>query len=312
MSGNNPLVSICCLSYNHGKFIEEAIRSFWEQDYKNIEILALDDGSKDNSLEVLNKLKEQSPCPMEVFGQENSGNIPKNFNFLIRKAKGKYITIIALDDMLLKDSVSSKIEMMEKDDNMQFVINTKALNYFYDIKKTEEQVLNIDKLENITAQDILDEDFYNIHSYYLQGSVYRKSILEKINYFDEDMIADDLILRTKTAKYILEHTELNFGVLRTSAVKYRRHSSNISKNIALQLKSAAQFYQRYYPNKKRIKPTKNAYRTLLKQHNFKQAWELYKEFSIYRDYTLLIPLWLLGIFLKDILIFFKLAKSKYN
>ena len=259
----NNLVSICCVSYNHARFIEQAVRSFWEQDYKNIEILALDDGSSDNSLEVLNRLKEISPCPMEVFGQANSGSIPKNYNFLMKKARGKYITVISLDDMLLKNAIASKVETMENDENVQFVINTKMMNTNFEKNESYESILNIDKLENITAQDILDEDFYHIHSYTVQGSVYRKSILEAVGYFDEDMIADDLVLRTKTARYVLEHPDYKIGIERISAVNYRKHDTNVSSNLALQLRSVAMFYQKYYPNKKRMRALKNGYRGLL-------------------------------------------------
>ena len=296
----NSLVSICCVSYNHARFIEQAVRSFWEQDYKNIEILALDDGSSDNSLEVLNNLKEISPCPMEVYGQPNSGSIPKNYNFLMKKARGKYIAIIALDDMFLKNAIAHKVEIMENDENVQFVINTKMMNTNFEKNESTESILNIDKLENITAQDILDEDFYHIHSYTVQGSVYRKSLLEAVGYFDEDMIADDLVLRTKTARYILEHPDYKIGVERISAVNYRKHDTNVSSNLALQLRSVAMFYQKYYPNKKRMRVLKNGYRGLLKQHKFKEAWSLYKEFSLYRDFTLLIPIWLLGVGFKAI------------
>jgi len=295
-----PLVSICCLSYNHARFIKQAVESFWNQKYKNIEIIALDDGSKDESFEILKELKEKSPCPMEIYSQKNSGSIPKNFNFVLKKAKGKYVTIIALDDMLLEDAISSKIDIMEFDENIQFVINSKFLSTNFETNNQKEEILNIDKLENPTAQDILDEDFNHIHSYCLQGSVYRKSIIEAVGYFDEDMIADDLVLRTKTAKYILEHPELNFKTLKTPAVNYRRHDTNISKNISLQLKSTALFYQKYYPNKRNIRTLKNGFRSLLKGHYFSDAVKLYKEFSLYRDFSLYIPLWLIGIFLKDI------------
>ena len=308
MVSNNPLVSICCVSYKHSRFIEQALKSFWEQDYKNIEILALDDGSPDDSLEVLNKLKETSPCPMEVYGQENSGNIPKNFNFLMKKARGKYIAIIALDDLFLKNAIAPKIEMMEKDENIQFVFNTRFLQTNFTTGESHEEVLKLNKNDIITAQDILDEDFYYIHSYCIQGTVYKKSLLEAIGYFDEDMIADDLVLRTKTAKYIKDHPEYKIGVLKNSAVNYRRHDTNVSCNIALQLKSVAMFYQKYYPNKRRMRTLKNGFRGLLKQHKFKEAYELYKDFSLYRDFTLLIPLWLLGIGLKYICNGFKQKK----
>ena len=47
MTNNLPLVSICALSYNRQDYIKFAIESFWKQEYKNIEILTLDDGSSD-------------------------------------------------------------------------------------------------------------------------------------------------------------------------------------------------------------------------------------------------------------------------
>lgn len=302
------LVSICCLSYNHARFIEQAVKSFWEQDYKNIEILALDDGSSDNSLEVLNDLKAKSPCPMEVYGQVNSGNIPKNFNFLMKKARGKYVAIISLDDMFLKNAIAPKIDLMENDENIQFVFNTRFLNTNFNTGESFEEILRLDKVEDITAQNILDEDFYRIHSYYIQGTVYRKSLLETVGYFDEDMIADDIVLRTKTAKYIKEHPEYKIGVLKESAVNYRIHDTNVSRNLALQLKSIALFYQRYYPNKRRMRTLKNGFRGLLKQHKFKEALELYKEFSLYRDFTYLIPFWLLGVGFKALCNCFKQNK----
>ena len=309
MDSNLPLVSICCISYNHSKFLEQAIESFWAQTYKNIEILALDDGSKDNSYEILKELKEKSPCNMEVFQQENSGSIPKNFNFLLKKAKGKYVTIISLDDYLLPDAIEPQIDLMEKDNNIQFVVNTKFISFNSTDRKEEN--LNIDKLDNITAQDILDEDFNHIHAYCIQGSVYRKSLIEAVDYFDEEMIADDLVLRHRTAQYLTENPNYKIGVLRYPSVCYRKHENNVSKNISLQLKSTALFYQKYYPDKRNIRTLKNGFRTILKQHHFKDAINLYKEFPLYRDFTLLIPLWLISIFLKDILIFLKLAKKKY-
>lgn len=306
---NEPLVSICCLSYNHGKFIGQAIESFWQQTYKNIEIIALDDGSKDNSFEILKSLKEKSPCNMEVFKQKNSGKIPQNFNFVLEKAKGKYVTILSLDDYLLPDAIKSQVEIMEHDDDIQFVISTRFISF--NSKDRKEEVLNLDKKDNITAQDILNEDFNNIHAYCLQGTVYRKSIVEAVNYFDEEMIADDLVLRYRTAKYLVENPKYKLGVLKTPTVNYRRHETNFSKNISTQLKSVAMFYQKYYPDKKNIPTLKNSYRTLFKQHHFKDAFKLYKDFSLYRDYKFYIPLWLISVFLKDILIFLKLTKKKY-
>ena len=71
MNDSKSLVSICCLSYNQEKYIKEAIEALWMQEYKNIEILALDDGSSDNSPNILSELAKKSPVPMQIILQKN-------------------------------------------------------------------------------------------------------------------------------------------------------------------------------------------------------------------------------------------------
>ncbi|MDR2339338.1 MAG: glycosyltransferase family 2 protein, partial [Deltaproteobacteria bacterium] len=92
------LCSVCCLGYKHAKYLEKSIRAIWEGDYREVEIIAVDDGSNDGSGELLQSLSKESPCPMKVILQENTGNIGKNFNTGLKHAKGEYVTFIALDD----------------------------------------------------------------------------------------------------------------------------------------------------------------------------------------------------------------------
>ena len=71
MTGNNPtlpLLSVCCLGYKHARFLEENVRSICAIDYPNIEIIAVDDGSQDNSVELLNRLAAEIPLKMTVIG----------------------------------------------------------------------------------------------------------------------------------------------------------------------------------------------------------------------------------------------------
>ena len=55
----NPLVSVIIPVYNHEKYVQETIKSIINQTYKNIELLMLDDGSKDNSFAKTLELKEE-------------------------------------------------------------------------------------------------------------------------------------------------------------------------------------------------------------------------------------------------------------
>ena len=117
------LLSICCLGYNHAPFIEANIRAIWDSGCKDIEIIAVDDGSKDNSGEILKKLQTQSPVPMKVILQENTGNIAHNFNVAWHEAKGKYITFMALDDVLQSDKIAEVMDILCKD-NIAFVASS--------------------------------------------------------------------------------------------------------------------------------------------------------------------------------------------
>ena len=57
-----PLVSIIIPNYNHAQYLDERIQSVLKQTYQNFEVIILDDKSTDNSLEVINKYKDNSDC----------------------------------------------------------------------------------------------------------------------------------------------------------------------------------------------------------------------------------------------------------
>lgn len=102
------LCSVCCLGYNHANFLEQTIRSIWNDGYQDIEIIALDDGSSDESVKILNELADKSPFPMRVIAQENTGHIAKNINRLLKYASGEFVAVIALDDVYDKGCISKK------------------------------------------------------------------------------------------------------------------------------------------------------------------------------------------------------------
>lgn len=248
---NLPLVSICCVSYNHAAYISEAIKSFWNQEYKNIEILALDDGSTDDSLSILQDLQKQSPIPMIVIGQENTGRIAYNFNKLLKRAKGKYVKIIALDDFLYSTAVSEKIRIMEKDDECAFVFNSAITFVNSSSEPYKEDRLPLFGKKNATVDDILENEFSINWTYYCQGTLFRADILRAVNYLDEDLLADDYALRIKTALYLKSHPPMHFLTLDTPACFYRRHSTNISRNLLRQVLLISEVLDRYYPDRKR-------------------------------------------------------------
>jgi len=107
----NPLVSIIIPVYNGSNYIEEAIQSALNQDYSNLEILVINDGSKDNFLteNIVKKYENK----VKYYFKENGG-VSSALNFGIKKMKGEYFSWLSHDDLYEKNKISSQISIIEK------------------------------------------------------------------------------------------------------------------------------------------------------------------------------------------------------
>ena len=98
-TNSEPLVSICCITYNHEKYIEEALDSFLMQETDfPFEIVVDDDCSTDNSAEVLKKYIKKFPTLMNVRLREKNVGMMANSMGNMQRAKGKYIALCEGDD----------------------------------------------------------------------------------------------------------------------------------------------------------------------------------------------------------------------
>lgn len=285
MNINKGLLSICCLGYNHGKFIEENIRSIWNIDYKNIEIIVLDDGSSDNSKFILEKLQSQSPIPMTIILQKNTGNIGYNFNETIKKAKGEYITFISLDDFYKPEAISHVMSLMQKE-NFAFVASSKIIGIDNNGQISNEvPPLKLANMLDPTIEDLLDLEYEEFGAFYIQGTFFRKEIIDAVKGYDEDMTGDDIILRIKVFRYIKKHPDFKFKILNTPLCFYRQHNSNIHFNSLRQIKIVTEYLDRYWKEKPNPKILIDWMIETIKPMSFKQAL---KAFSINSRASLLL------------------------
>lgn len=111
------LLSIIIPSYNHEKYIGEAIQSVLNQKYKNWELIIVDDGSKDHSIEVI---KRFSDSRIRLISQENRG-AHNAINRGLYEAKGEYLAILNSDDVYEADRFGIMISEMEEDSELGFV-----------------------------------------------------------------------------------------------------------------------------------------------------------------------------------------------
>lgn len=111
----NKLITVIVPCYNIEQYIEKCIKSIGNQTYKNIEIIAVDDGSKDGTIQKLNKLKNEYPN-LTVYEMDKNKGAAHARNFAIKKAKGEYIGFVDSDDYITKDYYEKLIKKAEETD----------------------------------------------------------------------------------------------------------------------------------------------------------------------------------------------------
>lgn len=123
---NEPLVSIVVPIYNMGDKIESCMKSILRQDYHNYEVILVDDGSQDNSLEVCHKIAASSPI-VKVVHTENRGSGPAR-NSGIEMAKGRYIYFPDADDYIEPNTITILVKAIQENNSDLVVFGFKNVN----------------------------------------------------------------------------------------------------------------------------------------------------------------------------------------
>lgn len=157
----NPKISIIIPIYNAEKYLERCIQSIITQSYKNLEIICINDGSEDDSLNLLNKFSKIDPR-IKVLSQENMG-IATTRNIGLNFANGDFISFVDADDWLEQDTYSILVETINNHQDIDLIsfganvinarnANTKEFNTnknWYNAKwsgKCKVQDINLNKL----------------------------------------------------------------------------------------------------------------------------------------------------------------------
>lgn len=107
-----PLVSIIIPVYNKSAFVKESIDSALAQSYPYIELVLINDGSIDGSLEILQECKEKYPDKINLIDSPNQG-VSAATNLGIQGSKGDYIQFLDADDLISPDKISTQISLLK-------------------------------------------------------------------------------------------------------------------------------------------------------------------------------------------------------
>lgn len=168
-------VSVIMPVYNSSSFLNKSIESVENQTLNDIEIICVDDGSTDDSLDILNELNNKYEN-IKIICQENSGpGIARNNG--IKNAQGEYIAFLDSDDIFLDDDALEKMYNLGKSKNSDLICaNLKRINQDYTID-THYDFLN-SRFMYFYKEDILKSEDYGI-PFAFYRNLFKRSFLEK-------------------------------------------------------------------------------------------------------------------------------------
>lgn len=112
MTNASPKVTVITISYNSSRHIEKTIHSILSQDYRDFELLVVDDDSKDNTWQIIDQFKHYQHVRL-VRNERNLGEYA-NRNFAVTLALGEYILFIDGDDLLYKHGLETMVKYVER------------------------------------------------------------------------------------------------------------------------------------------------------------------------------------------------------
>lgn len=116
-----PVVSVICICFNHENFVQQAIHSVLNQTYKNIELIVINNGSLDNSQDVITKIADKNPSIKYIKFTEPVSST-KAFNYGFKQSKGTYLIDFSADDVLLENCIEKQVNFFaQQNDNVGLI-----------------------------------------------------------------------------------------------------------------------------------------------------------------------------------------------
>lgn len=232
MTEQQPLVSIVIPCYNHAQFVQESIQSVIDQDYENIELIIIDDGSNDNSVEVIQEMIpacEERFVRFEFRHRPNKG-LCATLNEALEWCEGEFFAPVASDDILMPYKTRVQVTYL--------LDNPESIGVFGGVERliNGEGKPKKGRKRKYNFSDIIQHKF----TLPAPTQLLRLESVRNIKGYREDLIIEDWSMW-------LFLTE-NGGTLDTVSevfAKYRRHDDNLSSKYDLMSKGRQQVLDLY-------------------------------------------------------------------
>ena len=222
----DELISVIVPIYNTEKYLVECVESIRKQTYSNIEIILVDDGSTDASIEICDGFAEKD-SRVRVFHKKNEG-VAVARNFGIQQSNGQYVVIVDSDDVAVDKMIEVLYTQIKENDadiavGNYYIYDESDGNFYYYITEADYCV------EVLSPQELIDRQAgawkWNSTAFMLTTfKLYKKVLFDDVSFthgrrFDDEASTHRLFLRSKKTVFVNDNVYL-----------YRRRSGSIMRS----------------------------------------------------------------------------------
>ena len=214
-------ISVLVPSYNHAPFVEQTLRSIYAQTLKPKKLIVIDDGSKDESAGIIERVLRDCPFENEFIRRENRG-LCATLNEGFQLAEGEFFAYLGSDDLWLPDFLEKQTELLKK--------RPQAVLAFAHAFVIDEKNQIIDRTDNWTrfADGDLLPTLLRGEIFSSPGVVYRRAAVENKRWNENSRLEDyEMYLNLATGGEFARNEEV--------LCAWRQHSWNTSDNTPLML-----------------------------------------------------------------------------
>ncbi|NJN08500.1 MAG: glycosyltransferase [Richelia sp. RM1_1_1] len=231
-NNTKPVISVIIPAYNAAKTIQETVMSVLNQTFSNLELIVINDGSQDSTLEVLSSIKDSR---LQVFFYENAG-ISMARNRGIERASGEFISFLDADDIWTPDKLEAQLTALEK--NPQAGVAYSWVDYIDEygnfFHPGNHITINGSAYEKMLVQNILENG---------SNPLIRREALTEVGGFDSSLTpTEDWDMWLRLAQHY------DFVTVPSVQILYRISSRSASTNIVKMENSCLKLIEKSFKN----------------------------------------------------------------
>jgi alpha-1,3-rhamnosyltransferase len=222
MKKDLPTVSVIIPAHNHEEYIEECLESVRTQDYPQLEVIVINDGSTDGTDRRVREILSKDPSGFTYVSKTNEGLI-KTLNQGFTESTGSYFCELASDDLLLAGSIRKRVDYLEAHPEVDVVFGDA---YCIEHGRKTEKLLYGEREKYSSYRHTLRDLIEGNAKIFFPSGMFRRKVLERLGGFDEDFrFSEDVAMWYHLALHA------RIASMNEPVMYYRRHSSNTSSSM---------------------------------------------------------------------------------